>query len=194
MHERVPWWGLVSSAAAPVLLIGGWTVAADRQPAGFDPVADTISALAAHGADDRWLMTAALAGLGLSHITTALALRPLAPPGRVLLAAGGVATLLVAAFPLPDGDGGSVAHTAAAAVAFVSLSTWPALAWRRDVAGPAPARPVVALGAATVLLGLLGWFAAELAADDGRVGLAERGTAGAQALWPLAAVLASRRR
>jgi hypothetical membrane protein len=194
MHERVPWWGLVSSAAAPVLLIGGWTVAADRQPAGFDPVSDTISALAAIGAHDRWVMTAALAGLGLSHVTTALALRPLARPGRILLAAGGVATLLVAAFPLPDGDGGSVAHTAAAAVAFVSLSTWPALAWRRGVEGPAPARPVVALGAATVLLGLLGWFAVELAADDGRVGLAERVTAGAQALWPLAAVLASRRR
>ena len=45
-----------------------------------------------------------------------------------------------------------------------------------------------------MLLGLLGWFAAELAADDARVGLAERATAGAQALWPLAAVLASRRR
>ena len=72
------------------------------------------------------------------------------------------------------------------------LSVWPALAWRNNARGPA--RPVVSLGAATVLLGLLGWFAAELAADDGRVGLAERATAGAQALWPLAAVLASRRR
>ena len=29
----VPWWGLVSSALAPVLLIGGWTVAAGVQPA-----------------------------------------------------------------------------------------------------------------------------------------------------------------
>ena len=49
--------GCVSSAAAPVLLIGGWTVAAGRQRGGFDPVVETISALAAHGADDRWLMT-----------------------------------------------------------------------------------------------------------------------------------------
>ena len=194
MQERVPWWGLVSAAAAPVLLIGGWTVAAARQGAGFDSTSDTISALAALGAHDRWVMTTALAGLGLCHLTTALALRPLPRPGRLLLGTGGAATLLVTAFPLPDGDGGSVPHTVAAGVAFVALSAWPAFSWRRGARSPAPLRPVVALGAATVLLGLLGWFAAELAADGTGVGLAERATAGAQALWPLAAVVASRRR
>lgn len=198
MRERVPWWGLASSAAAPVLLIGGWTVAAELQPGGFDSASDTISALAALDARDRWVMTVALAGLGVCHVSTALALRPLGGPGRLLLGAGGVATVLVAAFPLPGDDGGSVPHTIAAAAAFASLSAWPALAWRRrdgrgDTRGPAPARPVVAAGAAAVLLGLLGWFGAELALDDGRVGLAERVTAGAQALWPLVAVLASRR-
>ena len=46
--QGVPWWGVVSSAAAPVLMIGGWTVAASVQPR-FDPVADTVSALAAPG-------------------------------------------------------------------------------------------------------------------------------------------------
>ena len=194
MQQRVPWWGLVSAAAAPVLLIGGWTVAASRQPAGFDSVADTISALAALDAEDRWLMTGALAGLGLCHITTALALRSLAVPGRLLLGAGGVATLLVAAFPLPGDGEGSIAHTIAATAAFAALSVWPALAVTRGHRGAAPARPVVGFAAAAVLVGLLGWFGAELAAEDGRVDLAERVTAGAQALWPLAAVLASRRR
>jgi hypothetical protein len=57
----VPWWGLVSSAAAPVLLVGGWTVAAGLQPGSFDAVAATISSLAAVGAADRWVMTLALA-------------------------------------------------------------------------------------------------------------------------------------
>ena len=42
----VPWWGVTSSVAALVLMVGGWTVAAGLQP-GFDPVADTVSALAA---------------------------------------------------------------------------------------------------------------------------------------------------
>lgn len=52
--RNVPWWGVVSSATAPVLLIGGWTEAARLQPPSFDPVADTVSALAAVGASDRW--------------------------------------------------------------------------------------------------------------------------------------------
>ena len=192
MSDRTPWWGLVSSAAAPVLLIGGWTVAAGRQRGGFDPVVETISALAAHGADDRWLMTAALAGLGACHLTTALALRSAAAPGRVLLALGGIGTLLVAAIPLPAGGDGSAAHTAAAAVSFVSLGAWPLLAGRSS-AEAWPLRRPVSLTAGIVLLGLVGWFFVELVADTGRVGLSERVAAGAQSLWPLVAAWGARR-
>ena len=191
VRQSVPWWGLVSSAAAPVLLIGGWTVAASRQQGAFDPAVETISALAAHGADDRWVMTAALAGLGLCHLTTAAALREAAPIGRGVLALGGVATVLVAAFPLPADDSGSLAHTAAAGTAFVALAVWPAFAGHRDA--PWPLRPAATVAATVVLVGLLGWFGAELSADAGRVGLAERATAGAQALWPMAAAWGSRR-
>jgi hypothetical membrane protein len=188
--RQVPWWGLLSSAAAPVLLIGGWMVAAARQPGGFDQVADTISALAAHGATDRWLMTTCLAGVGVCHVVTAMALRPAATPGRVLLALGGVGNLLVAAFPLPADDSGSAPHTLAAGVAFGALALWPALAWTRAEAPPLLRREA-ALPAAVVLLGVVGWFVAELAADTARVGLAERIAAGAQALWPLAVVTTS---
>jgi hypothetical protein len=53
----VPWWGVVSSAAAPVLMVAGWTVAAGLQPRAFDPVAQPVSVLAAPGAADRWVMT-----------------------------------------------------------------------------------------------------------------------------------------
>lgn len=52
--RAVPWPGVVSSAASPVLLIGGWTLAAALQPPSFNPVTDTVSALAAIGATDRW--------------------------------------------------------------------------------------------------------------------------------------------
>jgi hypothetical membrane protein len=192
VSDRTPWWGLVSSAAAPVLLIGGWTVAAARQRGGFDPVVETISALAAHGADDRWLMTTALAGLGACHLTTALALRSAASPGRVLLALGGVGTLLVAAFPLPAGGGGSAAHTAAAVVSFVALGAWPLLAGRTS-ADVLPLRRPVSVAAGAVLLGLVGWFFVELVADTDRVGLSERVAAGAQSLWPLTAAWGARR-
>lgn len=182
--RTVPWFGLVSSAAAPVLLVGGWTVAAARQQGGFDSLERTISDLAAYGADDRWIMTTALAGLGLCHLTTAAALRQVAAPaGRAVLAAGGATTVLVAVFPLPADGSGSTAHTLVAGTAFLAMSLWPALAVRRD--GPALVRPVPSAVAAATLLGLLVWFGVQLRADEG-VGLAERVTAGAQALWPLA--------
>jgi hypothetical protein len=186
--EGVPWWGVVSAAAAPVVLVGGWTWAAGRQPGGFDPVAESISALAAHDAADRWLMTAALLALGVCHATTAAALRPAAVTGRVVLGAGGVATVAVAMFPLPA-QGGSVAHALAAAVAFGALATWPALAGRRGVLSRYRLSTAAGRGAAVVLLALLGWFLAEVTGGGSHLGLAERLTAAAQALCPLTLVL-----
>jgi hypothetical protein len=100
----------------------------------------------------------------------------------VLHGVGGAATVLVAAFPLPAGDGHSAAHTTAAAVAFGTLAAWPALV----------RRPVDRV-AAGVLLGLVGWFAAELVRDGAHVGLSERVAAGAQAIWPVLAVLRQHR-
>src|SRR5947209_5157235 len=122
--RSVPWWAVLSSALAPVLLIGGWTLAAARQGPGFSSVRDTISALAGRAATDRWLMTVALVGVGVCHLATAAGLRPAAPAGRVILAIGGVATLVVAAFPVPAA-GISRPHTAAAWLAFTALAVWP---------------------------------------------------------------------
>ena len=193
--RRVPWWGVLSSLAAPVLLIGGWTLAAAVQPVPFDSAVRTISELAARDTPHRWLMTSALVGVGLSHLATACALGPAAPTGRLVLGLGGLATLLVAAFPLPAG-GRSSAHTAAAAVAFVSLAVWPAFAWtRRRVPAPAVGAvlgPRVSAAATCALLLALAWFFAEQRVSGPSVGLAERVAAGAQAMWPLAVVLSVR--
>ena len=195
--RSIPGWGVLTSAAAPVLLIGGWTLAARLQPGQFDQVSGTISALAADDAAHRWVMTSALVGVGVAHIGTALALRPASPLARWLIATGGVGTVLVAANPLPADGGPAPEHAIAAGVAFVALSVWPALNWRRRrvVTGPDPIpfRPVVALAASGILVGVLGWFFTELLQDTDRVGLSERAAAGSQALWPLAAVLLARR-
>jgi hypothetical membrane protein len=183
---------VVSAAAAPVLLVGGWTLAARLQPGSFDPVADTISALAAVGAADRWVMTLALAAVGACYVITGLALRPAAPSGRLLLMLGGVATALVAVFPETAGAGGSFPHTFWATVGFVALAAWPLAARGRGPRRPDWLRPGIGAGAAGVLLGLLVWFGAELIGGGQQVGLAERVLAGAEAVWPLAAVLACR--
>jgi hypothetical protein len=190
----MPWWGVISSAAAPVLLVTGWTVAAGLQPGHFNSVARSISALAAYGATDRWVMTLALVAVGISYSLTALALRPAAGPGRLLLLVGGLATLGVAANPLPA-TGTSIPHAAAAGVGFVAMASWPLLAWPRDEAGPpSPGilSPVVAAAAAVVLLFLFCWFAAELLSSGGLEGLAERVLTFAEASWPLVVVLYAR--
>lgn len=172
-------WVPVSASLAPLALIGGWTVAAARQPAPYDSVRDTISALAAEGADDPWVMTAGLAVVGGAHLATAVGLEESQLPGRLVLAGGGVATVLVAVFAQPSG-----AHLPAAAVSFVALAVWPAVSGLPT--------PVLGRSAAGVLLALVGWLGLELA-DGDRLGLVERVAAAAQALWPLAVVLCLRR-
>jgi hypothetical membrane protein len=186
--SQVARWAVVSAVASPVLLIGGWAIAEVRQPPGYNPIRDTISALAASGASDRWLMTSALAGLGVCHMVTALGLRPARDAGRAVLACGGAATVLVATFPQPA-HGNSVAHTIAATIAFIALGGWPIFAARRR-----PCAPLLTRTASTIatvgLLSLVVWFAAEI--HGGERGLAERAAASAQALWPLAVVLTTR--
>ncbi len=193
----VPWWGVLSAAAAPALLIGGWTLGASLQENGFDQVAGTISALAALDADRRWVMTAAIAGTGLCHLVTALALHRASLPGRWWYAVGGLATAAVAAFPLPAGEseGGAPLHVLAASAAFGLLGTWPlaerlARGRRADRSLPWGLRTPAVTGASLALLGTLAWFGVELGGD--RVGLAERVAAAAQAGWPLVVVLSAR--
>lgn len=189
--RALPWWVVLSSVLAPLLLIGGWSVAALLQPAGYRSVHDTISALAGLGARDQWVMTIGLAGVGICHGVTAFGLRPAACTGRMVLAAGGAATVVVAALPLPR-EGTSSAHGVVAAVGFVALALWPVLACRRSPA-PAALRPVVAWPVVMVLLGLLVVFAVQLMGRGSWIGLAERLVAGAEALWPLLVVVVLRR-
>jgi hypothetical membrane protein len=190
----VPWWGVVSSAAAPVLLVGGWTVAAGLQPRPVNPVGSTISSLAADGATDRWVMTLVLLAVGICDVVTGLALRPAASPGRLILIAGGVAGVLVSANPEPARGGSSPQHAFWAAIGFIALTAWPIGGLRRGPSVPYGLRPAVSAVAAGAMLGLLVWFGAELLTRGGQVGLAERVLAGAQAVWPLAVVLACRLR
>jgi hypothetical protein len=186
--RAVPWWGVVSSAAAPVLMAGGWTVAARLQPHSYSQVADTVSALAAPGAADRWVMTVTFLVVAACDVITGLALRPARAPGRLLLMAGAVAGMLVAANPEVPGTRFPLPHMIWAAAGCAALVTWPAGAWRRGPSVPWGLRPVVSAGAVGVLVALLAWFAAELITAGGQAGLAERIFGAGQALWPLAVV------
>ncbi len=188
----VPWWGLASSAAAPVLIVGGWTVAAGLQPHHFDPVSSSISALAAVGVTDRWVLTLALLGVGVCHVMTSLALRPAAVAGRLMLMTGGVAAIMVAVNPEHAGGVGTLPHTFWATLGFTALAVWPIGGWKRGPSAPYGLRPAVSAGAAAVQLCLLAWSDAEVITASSQAGLAERVLAVAQAIWPLAVVLTCR--
>jgi len=189
----VPWWGVVSSAAAPVLMVAGWTIAAGLQPHSFDAVAQPVSALAAPGAADRWVMTLTFLVVGACDVVTALALRPARAPGRLILMAAAAAGILVAANPEHPGTSFPLPHMIAAAAGCAALVAWPAAAWRRGPSVPWGLRPAVSAGAVAVLVALLAWFGAELITGGGQAGLAERIFGAAQALWPLAVVVSCRR-
>ena len=183
----------MSSGLAPVALVAGWLIAGAVQAPGYNPVEQTISALAAHGAAHRWIMTVGLAGLGLAHMGTALGIRGARVRARVVLGAAGLATLGVAGFAQPA-HGSSPAHVVFATVAFVLLAVWPALlaAAPGSTAPPWPQRRRIAGAVALLSIGLLVWFGVTL--SHGPVGVSERVLSAQQALWPLVVVATARRR
>ena len=189
----VPWWGVVSSAVTPVLLIGGWTIAAGLQQQPFDPIRQSVSTLAGVGAADRWVMTVAFIVIAACYITTAVALRPAALAGRLVLIAAGLAGILVAASPMAPAGGFSLAHAFWSALGFAFLAAWPLASRQHGLMVPWALRPTPAFGATLVITVLLAWFLAELITHGGQIGLAERALGCAQAVWPLLVVLSCRR-
>jgi hypothetical membrane protein len=138
-------------------------------------------------------MTTVIAVLGACYLVTAVGMRAAAPVGRAMIFLGGVATITVSASPLPP-TGTSPAHGIAALVGFVTMAIWPVAAARRGGAAqgtPWGLRLPVALVATVVLLLFNGWFGLSLLPHD-LVGVSERATAGAEALWPLVVVLSTR--
>ncbi|MET9706093.1 DUF998 domain-containing protein [Streptomyces griseus] len=190
--RSAPWWALVSSGCAPVLLVGSWMIAQTRQGPEYDPARQTLSVLASYGATSYWLMTGMLLVLGSCYVLTAHALRPAAPAGRVALAGGGLCALALTLVPAPS-SGGALEHGAVSTAGLVLLAVWPPLAavWdRRPV--PWGLRLDVSL-AASVLMGASAlWFLAELQ-SAGAPGIAERVVTFVQALWPFLVVVSCRR-
>ncbi|MEU1936577.1 DUF998 domain-containing protein [Streptomyces coeruleorubidus] len=180
-------WALVSSACAPAVLIIGWMVAAALQGPAYDPAAQTISVLAAPGGSGYWVMTGAFIALGTCHLLTAWGLRPAAAPGRVALAAGGVAALVVALVPAPS-SGGSLSHGSVAVIAFIVLAAWPVLAVRTGDSVPWALRPLPSLGATAVMAVGAAWFLLELHLR-GVAGVAERAVTTLQSVWPFVVAL-----
>jgi hypothetical membrane protein len=170
-----------------MILISGWTVAADLQPHPFDAVRHSISALGADGVPYRWVITLALLGVGVCHATTGLALRPAAEPGRILLVIGGISSMLIGLNPQGQ-HGGSLPHEAFSLIGVVVMTIWPVAAMRPDPGAPFGLRPVAAGATTAVTMVVLLWFTIELF-NGTQLGLAERTVTTDQSIWPLVVVL-----
>lgn len=184
-----PWWAVAAATVAPALLVAGFSVSAALQPASYNPVRDTISQLAGRGASDSWVMTSALAGLGMCYLLAALGLHSARRVGRFLLAGGGVATLSIALFRAPR-HGYSVAHELAVIAVALTCCSWPAFASRRGHPASLLTRGP-SFAAAGVSLALAAWYAIEH--HSALLGLAERCAAAAPPLWLLAVAVTTRR-
>lgn len=156
----------------------------------YNPTVDTLSVLASYGARAYWLMTGILIVLGTCYVVTAHGLREAAPAGRIALAGGGLSAMALTLVPAPV-SGGNLGHGTVAAVGFVLLAVWPALAARRRRTVPWGLRFNVAV-VATVLMCLCAlWFVFELRSGKAP-GAAERVVTFVQALWPLVVAISCR--
>jgi len=118
----------LAGVAGPVGFIAGWLVAG-ALTAGYSSVDEAISRLAANGAPNRALMTAAFVCFGIAVPAYALVLRRRLPgPAWAAAAASGVATLGVALFPLGISAGVDSAHNALAGLGYAALVAVPLLA------------------------------------------------------------------
>lgn len=179
------------TSAAPILLIGGWTLAARLHHKAFDGRTETISALARRGAPRRQVMTSALIGTGICLIGSGVTLDNVSPSGRVLLVLGGAATTASALSPLDEEhDEGfqgesDVLHHALAGTALGLLGIWPAFGARADMSGSRLQSWVLSPWAAALPLGLVLAYAIEWSRGGRNAGLLERSAAAVEVLLPL---------
>jgi len=185
---------IVSSYLAPVLLIGGTFVAGALSP-GYDPVRQTISELAAGDAPTRILMTVFFVLTGLCHLVTVTFARGIGIAGRVAFLIGALATLGVAAFPLPSVAGSSATHTLFALIGFIFLAAWPLLGMRFRADFPWLVRPLGSILGTASLTAFCVWFRIIWSSHSSpAVGLVERVAADAESLWPAVVATALFRR
>jgi hypothetical membrane protein len=185
-------WTLVTAVLAPTSLVAAWFVAGFVQHGHYDPISQTISVLAERSASDRWIMTVGLYMLGACQILTAAGLSVGRRPARILLAAGGLTGLGVAAFP-QSSHGSANTHLIFATASVSLLAIWPATIGVRG-----PSRPLVlsvrgSLIVTAVFVGLLAWLYAA-AHGGGALGVAERVDTAIANSWPLVVVIAIRHR
>jgi hypothetical membrane protein len=184
-------WAIVSAALSPVLLTGGYLLAGALQPASYNPMRETISAMAGQAGTDRWIMTGGIVLVASCYLITAAGLTGARASARALLIVAGLAGIGIAASPEPA-DGATPRHLAWTTLGAVTIAVWPAFAARRTSPRPLILTVCGSAAVTAVFVALLGWLFTETR-DGSVLGLAERLTSSIQTCWPFIIAVTLRR-
>jgi hypothetical membrane protein len=184
-------WAIVSAALSPVLLTGGYLLAGALQPASYNPMRETISAMAGQAGTDRWIMTGGIFLVAGCYLVTAAGLTGARAPARALLIVAGLAGIGIAASPEPA-SGATPRHLAWTTLGAVTIAVWPAFAARRTSPRPLVLGVYGSAAVTAVFVALLGWLFIETR-DGSVLGLAERLTSSIQTCWPFIIAVTMRR-
>ena len=186
-------WAVVAAAIGPIQNVMGWTLSALLWP-GYDPIAKTISDLAADDSPVKWVQTSFFLFGSTLTLVAAFSAKAIAKPGRVVLFIATLASFGFSIFATPSQDSSSKVHVAFATVAFLLFSVWPLFGIRRDGRYHFSLRPLAAISA-TFVMGLTTlWFLLTwLEPGQPMVGLSERVIAVMQVVWLSFVILAQYR-
>ena len=147
---------LYAAYIGPFQSAAGWLIAGSMWP-GYDPVAQTISELAANESPVQLIMSSFFVLGGVLTLLAAIYGRTLAMPGRVALFVAAICTFGLTIFPTPL-IGYSIEHRVFAIASFVLSAGWPLLAMRKRADAPWIIRPMASIIGTGLQAGLALWF------------------------------------
>lgn len=172
----------IAAIIGPIQSVLGWTIAGSLW-AGYNPVTQTISDLAANESPVKWIMSSFFVLGGTLTLIAAIYARSLAMPGRVALFVSAICTFGLTIFPTPL-VGYSLMHRIFAISSFVLSAGWPILAMRVRRDAPWIIRPVASLIGTALQTALALWFLSTWTDPTATtVGVWERVVAVSQALY-----------
>lgn len=148
--QRIHRPALVAAILGPIQVVVGFNLAQALWPE-FDPVAKTISDLAADDSPVQALMTSFFYFGGTLSFLVAGWAKSFSMAGRITIALAGLATYGLAFFTTPDQYSSSLAHRIFAIISFVLSAGWPLMAMRFDKRYPWILRPTGAIIGTTLL-------------------------------------------
>jgi hypothetical membrane protein len=148
---------LYAAYIGPFQSAAGWLIAGSLWP-GYDPVAQTISELAANESPVQLIMSSFFVLGGVLTLIAAIYGRTLAMPGRVALFVAAICTFGLTIFPTPLGNDYSIMHRVFAISSFVLSAGWPLLAMRKRSDAPWIIRPTASIIGTALQAALALWF------------------------------------